>query len=326
MSKTLVVFGATGNQGGSVIDYVLNHPDLSKVYHIRAVTRDPSSKTSQDLIGKGIDVVKGDVNNAQSIKGAVKGAQFAFITVPSGNLSQNDLLNSANISIDYTADKYVIEMRQTKTIVDAFIAAGGEYIIYSSVPSIKEISHGKYPNVGHWEAKADSQNYISQQPIKSAFFVPGSFMSNFTSYMSPKPLGDGTYGIFNLVGSEKLWPLIDVANDTGKWVGCVLASPDKYVGKELCAATKLYRSSEIADALSRATGKTVKWVQISEDQFRQFVPPESATAMVEMFQYMDEFGYYGADTAEKIKLGAEQASEKLTTLEEYLERTPLILE
>jgi len=310
MAKTLVVFGATGNQGGSVINFVLGNPDLSKLYTLRAVTRDPSSKSSRDLASKGIEVVKGDVNDAKSIENAVKGTQFAFITVNSG----------------YTADNYAIEIRQTKTIVDAFIAAGGEYIIYSTVPSPKAFSNGKYSNVGHWEAKADSQKYIASQSVKSAFFVPGSFMSNFTSYMSPKPLGDGSYGIFNLVGSYKNWPLIDIANDTGKWVGSILASPEKYEGKDLCAATKLYKSSEIADAMSKVTGKTIKWIQIPEEQFRQYAPPEAATAMVEMFQYIDDFGYYGQDTAEKVKRGAEQASGKLTTFEEYLGRTPIVLD
>jgi uncharacterized protein YbjT (DUF2867 family) len=41
MSKLLVFFGATGNQGGSVVNFVLNDPTLSKEYKIRAVTRDP---------------------------------------------------------------------------------------------------------------------------------------------------------------------------------------------------------------------------------------------------------------------------------------------
>jgi hypothetical protein len=44
-----VVFGATGNQGGSVIKNFLGSPELSKLYQLRAVTRDPSSKSSKIL-------------------------------------------------------------------------------------------------------------------------------------------------------------------------------------------------------------------------------------------------------------------------------------
>jgi hypothetical protein len=43
MSKVLVVFGATGQQGGSVVNCVINDPELSKQYKVRGVTRDHQS-------------------------------------------------------------------------------------------------------------------------------------------------------------------------------------------------------------------------------------------------------------------------------------------
>ena len=49
MSKIFTVFGATGNQGGSVIDAVLRHPELSKTYKLRAVTRDPDKGSASKL-------------------------------------------------------------------------------------------------------------------------------------------------------------------------------------------------------------------------------------------------------------------------------------
>ena len=57
MSKILTVFGATGNQGGSVIRTVLAHPQLSKTYAIRAVTRDPSKPAGAKLKEQGVEVV-----------------------------------------------------------------------------------------------------------------------------------------------------------------------------------------------------------------------------------------------------------------------------
>jgi hypothetical protein len=94
----------------------------------------------------------------------------------------------------------------------------------------------------------------------------------------------------------------------------------------LCVATKLYKSSEIADALSKATDKTVKWVQIPEDQFRQDALPEDTTAMLEMFQQMAELGYHGPKSVEKVKQGGEETSGRLTTLEDCRERNPIKLE
>jgi uncharacterized protein YbjT (DUF2867 family) len=49
MSKLLTVFGATGQQGGSLIDYVLKSPQLSKLYHLRGITRDASKSAALSL-------------------------------------------------------------------------------------------------------------------------------------------------------------------------------------------------------------------------------------------------------------------------------------
>lgn len=57
MSKLITVFGATGNQGGSVIKHILEDSQLSKEYKIRGITRDTSKKSAQDLIKQGVEVV-----------------------------------------------------------------------------------------------------------------------------------------------------------------------------------------------------------------------------------------------------------------------------
>lgn len=57
MSKLITVFGATGNQGGSVIKAILEDVQLSKEYRIRGITRDTSKKSAQDLAKLGVEVV-----------------------------------------------------------------------------------------------------------------------------------------------------------------------------------------------------------------------------------------------------------------------------
>ena len=57
MSKLITVFGATGNQGGSVIKAILEDAQLSKEYQIRGITRDTSKKSAQDLAKQGVEVV-----------------------------------------------------------------------------------------------------------------------------------------------------------------------------------------------------------------------------------------------------------------------------
>ncbi len=56
-SKLLVVFGATGNQGGSVIKSVLADPRTAKEFKIRGITRDPSKPNAQALTEKGVEMV-----------------------------------------------------------------------------------------------------------------------------------------------------------------------------------------------------------------------------------------------------------------------------
>lgn len=57
MSRLITVFGATGNQGGSVIKHIRQSPQLSAEYKIRGVTRDPTKPAAQDLVDQGVEIV-----------------------------------------------------------------------------------------------------------------------------------------------------------------------------------------------------------------------------------------------------------------------------
>lgn len=58
MSKqTIVVFGATGKQGGSVIDSILSDQKAASKFHIKAVTRDVNKDNAKALAAKGAEVV-----------------------------------------------------------------------------------------------------------------------------------------------------------------------------------------------------------------------------------------------------------------------------
>jgi uncharacterized protein YbjT (DUF2867 family) len=87
MSKLLTVFGATGQQGGSAVDYVLNDPDLSKEYRVRACTRNPDGAGGLALQRKGAEVVMVDVDDTESIKNAVQGADAVFAVTVSSRLN-----------------------------------------------------------------------------------------------------------------------------------------------------------------------------------------------------------------------------------------------
>ena len=78
MVGVLTVFGATGKQGGSVVQTILSHPTLSTQYKVRAVTRDPSKPAGESLKTQGAEVVKADLNDKDAVRKAVEGSQVVF--------------------------------------------------------------------------------------------------------------------------------------------------------------------------------------------------------------------------------------------------------
>ena len=102
MSKILTVFGATGQQGGSVIASVLKHPKLSTTYKIRAVTRDPSKPSGEALAKQGAEVVKADLGDKDSVKKAVEGSYAVFGVTNCKSTTLQPLRKSARKAIALT--------------------------------------------------------------------------------------------------------------------------------------------------------------------------------------------------------------------------------
>ena len=221
------------------------------------------------------------------------------------------------------------EYNSGKTIADVAVEKGAEYIIFSTLPPVKEISGGKYTKVTPFDAKAKAEQHIRGLPIKSAFYSPGSFMENFQSqtFLAPRQAPDGTWVMARHISPKTQYPLIDAVGDTGKFVGAILAEPDKYEGKTFCAATALYSLEEIVAIMSKATGKTVVYKQIPLEDFKKSLSfsVDLADIFAEAFSYGEEFGYFGPDSKKLVAWAAENARGRLSTFEEYLEAHPLQL-
>jgi uncharacterized protein YbjT (DUF2867 family) len=56
--KVVVVFGATGVQGGSVAKALLRDLVASQEFRVRAITRDPSKPAAAALVKEGTEVTK----------------------------------------------------------------------------------------------------------------------------------------------------------------------------------------------------------------------------------------------------------------------------
>src|ERR1700679_2454586 len=78
MSKLLTVFGATGQQGRSLISYILQNPQLSKIYHLRGITRDATKPSALSLQAQGVEVIEADLNAPTSLIPAIAGSYAVF--------------------------------------------------------------------------------------------------------------------------------------------------------------------------------------------------------------------------------------------------------
>jgi len=315
MSKILAVFGATGQQGSSVLNNVLDDAELSKTYQLRALTRDTSSAKAAQLRARGVEVTAADAGDRASLDAAMQGAHTVFImTTPT-----------------FGPDAVEAEVATAKRIADAAVAAGAAYLIFSTLPGAASISGGKYRAVTAFDAKAQAEDYIRTLPVRSAFVSLGSFMENFASqtFLAPRreTSGDATTWVLernNKPGAR--WPLLAAVRDIGKFVGAVLADPDRFAGETLCCAQAFYSLEEMAALIAKTTGRDVVYREVSDDQFRAALPPPVADLFADAFGFYEECSYFGPGAEEKVAFAAANARGKLMTLEEFFEAHPLQLE
>src|SRR5258705_7595687 len=73
MSRTILITGVTGNQGGSVAQAL-----RGSGFHLRGLTRKPESERAAALARHGVDIVKGDLDDEATLRRALAGAWGVF--------------------------------------------------------------------------------------------------------------------------------------------------------------------------------------------------------------------------------------------------------
>ncbi|EXL90947.1 hypothetical protein ACKRZS_010580 [Fusarium odoratissimum] len=283
MSKIITVFGATGNQGGSVIRAILADHELSASFKIRGITRDPTKPAAQKLTSMGVEMTRADLSSIESINSVVKDAHTVFLVTNYWETVSRD-----------------IETKQGKNVTEAAKNAGVSHLIFSSLIDVTEASKGALPNVPHFDGKAEIERYIRESRVPATFVMPGYFMSNLFS--SFQKTADGSYQMFLPVSDKARFPLFDV-EDTGKFVTAVIKNRDTVLGKNIKEAAAYYSPSQIVSEFTEATGKPASWAQIPDDQWKGFLPPAVAQEYLENFKLLEGAGYYaGAELKESLDL------------------------
>ncbi|KAF1364295.1 putative nucleoside-diphosphate-sugar epimerase [Lizonia empirigonia] len=258
MSKIFTVFGATGNQGGSVIKHVLADSTLSKTFKIRRITRDVSKPAAQALTKQGVEmktIKQVDLSSKSSVMEALRGSDTVFL-----------------VTNYWEGAKYDIEFGQGKNVADAAKELGVQHLIFSSLLHVGKLTNGRLSHVPHFEAKADIEEYIRNSGIPTSFYLPGYFMTNLT--MTVQKGKDGSLSL--------AYP----------FVKAIIKNRDATLGKQILGAEKYYTAEQILSELAAATGKKTNYMQLSAEQYKGFLPPFMAEEMLENHLFIEEPGYY----------------------------------
>lgn len=68
------------------------------------------------------------------------------------------------------------EYSMITAVADAAVSAGCSYLIFSTLPSIAEMSAGRFTSLSMFDAKAAGEEYIRNLEMKSAFVALGFFL------------------------------------------------------------------------------------------------------------------------------------------------------
>ena len=80
--RTILVIGATGQQGGAVAGHLLKDG-----WEVRALVRDPNKDEARALLKQGAELVQGDLYDRASLDRAIDGMYGVFRS-GSGNLNR----------------------------------------------------------------------------------------------------------------------------------------------------------------------------------------------------------------------------------------------
>ena len=266
MTKRLIaVFGATGNQGGPVARALLQNG-----FHVRAVTRNPSSEKGQALKAAGAEVVKGDLDDAESLKTAVQGAYGVFYMT--------------TVLMKDHATAFQREIKQGKAVADACKAASTQHVIFSGLDAVKEKTGKSCP---HYDSKAVVEKYLDEIGVPNTSVRYPFYFENFLSFYPPTKQDDGTYAV--TLPMDGPMDAMSVA-DGAHIVTAAFRNPQDYVGKKVGLSADKKPVSDYTASISSVTGKTVRYNQISFDEYRKQGSHPVVDDLAAMFEY---FSYGG---------------------------------
>lgn len=230
--RPILVFGATGRQGGSVARALLRAG-----WPVRALVLDATGTASLTLRDAGVDLIQGSFEDKDVIRSAMKGAYGVFSVLP-GNLTADD------------------EVRHGVAIADIAAGTGIEHFLYSSGASAGDVLTG----VPRFDAKPRIEAHVRDLPIAATIIRPMIFME-----MLVRPgFGLDQGRLVSLIRRDQAIHLTAV-EDIGKFAAAVFADRARFGGKTLKIASDRVTGREMEVAFSEAADRQITYERFQDD-------------------------------------------------------------
>jgi len=266
----VLVTGATGMQGGAVVR-ALHRAGVTT----NAMVRDQAKPAAQDLLQRGVGLVTGDLDDSDSLAAACHGHTGVF-SIQMAPLADRDS-----------------ERRQAANLLAAARAAGVRQLVHSSVSGTGWRAVHPHVDAGamrnYWDSKEDVEAMVRDAGMPSYTIVkPSFFMENF---IAPK-----ARGMFPLLSAGELVvvtaPATQVgliaADDLGSAVTAIVRDPERFAGAEIELGGDALTFQEIAEILTRVSGRTVVSLSLPEAEVDARLGRPSWTASQ---AWLDTVGY-----------------------------------
>src|SRR4029077_9126350 len=151
--RTILITGVTGHQGGAVAQAL-----QGTGFYLRGLTRKPESERAVALARHGVDVVKGDLDDEATLRGALAGAWGVF-----------GVQNTWEAGVER-------EEAQGKRLATLAREAGVEHYVYTSVGSAQ-----KRTGIPHFDNKWRIEETVRGLRLPShAILRPLFFMAHIS--------------------------------------------------------------------------------------------------------------------------------------------------
>lgn len=255
MTETLLVTGASGQLGRSVIRYLL---DTHKVppAKIVATTRNPESVA--DLAARGVVVRAADFNDAASLENAFKGADRVLI-ISTGDL---DLKTGRRL-------------KQHETAVAAAKKAGVSHLLYTSMPNPEPVSPVLFAGDHYGTEQAIKASGIAYTIFRNGWYQENLFMA------LPHAIASGQW--YTSAGDGRI--AHGARDDMAAAIAAGLASGSSDSKTYTLTGPQAYTTAEIAALVSEVTGKPLAVIQLPDEALTEGVkaagvPEEFARVIV----------------------------------------------